>query len=83
MSNSTTIDYGEASQLAIEFPANVEGNCYLHFANSHSETAELVTLNYNIEHSVLGIPQMLFLLVAIGVLLLFVVAGYIAMGKYG
>lgn len=81
--NGTTIDYGEASQLTIELSTRVEGECKLHFDNSHSESAELVTLTYNIEHYIFGIPQMLFLLIAIGILLLFVVAGYIAMGKYG
>ncbi len=81
--NSTTIDYGETSQLTIELSTKVEGECQLHFDNTHSESAELVTLTYSTEHYIFGIPQMLFLLIAIGVLLLFVVAGYIAMGKYG
>lgn len=81
--NSTIIDYGDTNQLTIELSTKVDGECKLHFDNSHSESAKLITINYNIEHYIFGVPQMLFLLIAIGILLLFVVAGYIAMGKYG
>jgi hypothetical protein len=81
--NGTTTDYGETSRGAIDFFADVKGECLLHFDNSDSQNAQLVTLNYDVEHYIFGIPQMLFLLLAIAGLLLFVVAGYIIMGKYG
>ena len=81
--NGTTTDYGEVSRFAVAFFTDVKGECQLHFDNGNASSAQLVTLNYEIEHYVFGIPQMLFLLLAIGVLLVFVVAGYIAMGKYG
>jgi hypothetical protein len=81
--NGTTSDYGEVSRCDIDFSTGVQGKCELHFDNGNSSGAQLVTLNYDVEHYIFGIPQMLFLLLAIAVLLLFVVAGYIVMGKYG
>jgi hypothetical protein len=81
--NGTTSDHGEISQLTLDFFTDVKGECQLHFDNSNSSNPQLVTLNYDVEHYIFGIPQMLFLLLAIGVLLLFVAAGYIIMGKYG
>jgi hypothetical protein len=81
--NGTTSDYGEVSRCTIDFSTDVQGECELHFGNGNSSGAELVTLNYDVEHYIFGIPQMFFLLIAVAVLLLFVVAGYVAMGKYG
>jgi len=81
--NGTTRDLGETSKFTLEFFTSVEGECQLHFDNSNSSNEQLVTLNYDIEHFIFGIPQMIFLLFAIAVLLLFVVAGYMIMGKYG
>ena len=81
--NGTTSDYGEVSHFTVDFFTDDKGECQLHFDNSNSSAAQLVTLNYDVEHYVFGISQMLFLLLAIAVLLLFVAAGYIIMGKYG
>ena len=81
--NGTTSDYGEISRYSIDFFTDTKGVCQLHFDNSNSTNAQLVTLNYDVEHFIFGIPQMLFLLLAIAVLLLCVIAGYMMMGKYG
>lgn len=81
--NGTTTDYGESSRFTVDFFTDIKGECQMHFGNSKTSGAQLVTLNYEVEHYVFGIPQMIFLLLAIAVLLVFVVAGYIVMGKYG
>jgi hypothetical protein len=81
--NGTTVNYGEANQLTTNFFTDVKGECQLNFDNSNTSDSQLVTLNYDVEHFILGIPQLVFLLVAIAALLLVVVAGYIIMGKYG
>jgi hypothetical protein len=81
--NGTTDDRGDLSHCELSFSADVKGECQLHFDNVNSSNAQLVTLNYEVEHFIFGIPQMMFLLIAITVLLLFVAAGYVAMGKYG
>jgi hypothetical protein len=54
----------------------------MHFDNRNSSSSKLVTLNYEVEHYYFGIPSVLFIVVAITVLLVCVVAGYIIMGKY-
>ena len=81
--NGTTSDHREISQFTSGFFTDVKGECQLHFDNSNSSDAQLVTLNYEVEHFIFGIPQMIFLLIAITVLLLCVAAGYMLIGKYG
>jgi len=81
--NGTTSDHGEISQYTIAFFTDVKGECQLHFDNSNSSNAQLVTLNYEVEHYIFGVPQMFFLLIAITLLLLSVAVGYMLMGKYG
>jgi hypothetical protein len=80
--NSTVISLGEVDHCSIRFITDTKGTCELHFDNTNSTGAAFVALNYEIEHYILGIPQMIFVLVAISVLLMVIVAGYIIMGKY-
>jgi hypothetical protein len=80
--NGTTRDYGESSEYNANFASDMRGECELHFDNTNSTSAQLVTLNYNIEHYYFDIPEIPFLLIVIAILLLCVVAGYIIMGKY-
>jgi hypothetical protein len=80
--NATTKDYGETTQGTISFTSDVKGSCELHFDNSNSSDTQLVTLNYEIEHFIFGIPQIPFLLIVITCFLLCIAAGYIIMGKY-
>jgi hypothetical protein len=80
--DGTTKDYDESPDYNINFVSDVQGTCELHFDNTNSTSAQLVTLNYEIEHFYFGIPEIPFLIVVVGVLLLCIVAGYIVMGKY-
>jgi hypothetical protein len=80
--NGTTRDYEESSSYNISFASDVQGECELHFDNSNSSNTQLVTLNYEIEHYYFGIPEIPFLIIVIGILLLCIVAGYVVMGKY-
>ena len=80
--NATTRDYGATAQTSISFISDIKGNLELHFDNSNSSDAKLVTLNYDIEHYIFGIPQIPFLLIAVAVFLVCIAAGYIIMGKY-
>jgi hypothetical protein len=81
--NGTKSDYGEISQFRSDFFSDTSGECQLHFDNSDSSDSQLVTLNYEVDHYVFGIPSMIFMLIVITVLLMFVAAGYVLMGKYG
>ena len=80
--NGTTRDYEESSNYNISFVSDEQGACELHFDNTNSSNAQLVTLNYETEHYYFGIPEIPFLIIVIGILLLCIVAGYVVMGKY-
>jgi hypothetical protein len=80
--NSSSKDFGKVGQCSSSFVSNVKGSCDLHFVNNDSSQAVVVTVSYEVEHFIFGMPQMLFLLALITVLLLAVVAGYVIMGKY-
>jgi hypothetical protein len=80
--NSTTINCGETTQATISFTSEVKGVCELHFDNSNSSGNQLVTLNYEVEHFIFGLPQIPFLLIVVTFFLLCIIAGYIVMGKY-
>ena len=80
--NGTITEYGQTSHFSLDFLTNTEGECQLHSDNTNSSDAQLVTLNYNAEHYIFGMPQMIFLLIFIAAVLLCVVAGYVIMGKY-
>jgi hypothetical protein len=81
--NGTIDERGQVSQCRSQFFTHATGKLQLHFSNTDSSNAQLLTLNYDVEHYIFGIPQLLFLLIAIAVLLLCVAAGYMMMGKYG
>jgi hypothetical protein len=80
--NGTSRYYEESTSYNINFASDVQGECELHFDNTNSTSTQLITLNYEIEHYYFGIPEIPFLIIVIGVLLLCIVAGYIIMGKY-
>jgi hypothetical protein len=80
--NSTFVNLGELDQYSTRFTSHVQGTCELHFDNTNSSESAFVALNYNVEHYILGIPEMIFVLAAIAVLLMIAVSGYIIMGKY-
>ena len=80
--NSTLINFGELDQYSTKFTSNAKGTCELHFDNTNSSEGSFIALNYNVEHYILGVPEMIFVLGAIAVLLMVIVSGYIAMGKY-
>jgi hypothetical protein len=80
--NGTTRNYEESSNYHISFVSDIQGKCELHFDNTNSSSAQLVTLNYEIEHYYFGLPEIPFLIIVIGILLLCIVAGYVIMGKY-
>ncbi len=80
--NGTTLDKGTITQFKINFISDTNGVCELHFNNT-SPSPQIITLNYEVEHYYYGLPSLIWLLIGVAVLLLFVVAGYMAMGKYG
>jgi hypothetical protein len=80
--NSTVLNLGEIDQYSTKFISDVQGTCEVHFDNTNSSESAFVALNYNVDHYIFGIPEMIVVLLAIVVLLMVVVSGYIIMGKY-
>jgi hypothetical protein len=80
--NGTTLDKGSVTQIKTNFISDASGPFELHFDNNSTST-QLITLNYEVERYYFGLPVMIWLLIGIAVLLLFITAGYISMGKYG
>ena len=80
--NSTVTNLGNVDQYSASFKSNVGGTCELGFNNTSSSETILVALNYEVDHYIFGIPEMIFVLAVIVVLLMAFVSGYIIMSKY-
>ena len=77
----TILRYDRVGQTSFSFFTELAGTYVLHFDNSLSSEGKMVTLNYDVEHFILGMPQTLFLvLVIVGVLVL-MIAAFVMMGK--
>jgi len=79
--NGTVQNFGLIGDFHHSFICDSDGTCILHFSNMHSIEEKFVALDYEVEHYILGIPQMLFLTVIIAILCVAAVAVFILMGK--
>jgi len=79
--NGTEKDFGRRGDFHNSFLCDIEGECVLHFSNTDSTEDKLVALNYEVQHYIFGIPQMLFLTIIIVVVCVAAVAVFILMGK--
>jgi hypothetical protein len=79
--NGTVRDFGEKGDFSYSFVCDLEGEYVLHFSNEGSSEDKLVTLDYEVQHYIFGIPQMLFLTLIIAVVCVAAVAAFILMGK--
>jgi hypothetical protein len=79
--NGTEKDFGKKGDFHDSFVCDTDGKCVLRFSNIDSTEDKLVTLNYEIEHYIFGVPQMLFLTIIIVVVCVAAVATFILMGK--
>ncbi|MEJ2280680.1 MAG: hypothetical protein P8X97_01980 [Candidatus Bathyarchaeota archaeon] len=68
--NATEINFGEIGELNYNFMCDAKGEYQLNFVNNDLNESKLVTLNLDVEHYILGMPQMLFLAVVIVVIFL-------------
>lgn len=79
--NGTELDFGETGTFSYSFVCDLEGEYVLHFSNVDYSEEKSVTGDYEIEHYILGMPQMLFLTIVIVLVCLAAVAAFILMGK--
>ena len=79
--NGTVNEFGNVGSFHYSFVCDVEGEYVLHFSNLNSTETKHVTLDYEVQHYIFGIPQMLFLTIIIVVICVAAVAAFILMGK--
>jgi hypothetical protein len=79
--NATLKDYGEVSDYRTSFVCDLEGEYVLNFTNKDQTENKLVTLNYEIDHYIFGMPQMLFMVILIAVVSVVGVAVFIGLSK--
>jgi hypothetical protein len=69
------------SYFGYSFICDQAGNYILRFYNMDSSKDKMVTLNYEIQHYIFGIPQMLFLTIIIVIVCIGAVATFTLMGR--
>jgi hypothetical protein len=79
--NGTVQNFGEVGTFTTSFVCDLEGEYTLNFTNTDQSENRLVTLNYNIDHYIFGIPQTLFLVILIGVVSVLGVAVFIGLSR--
>jgi hypothetical protein len=78
--NATVKDFGESGDFIYRFVCDAEGVYVLTFNNTGSENMQ-VTLNYEVDHYIFGIPQMLFMVILIVGISLVGVAVFIGLSR--
>ena len=79
--NATVKDFDKIGDFHHSFVCDLEGEYILHFSNRDSAENKFVTLDYEVQHYIFGIPQMLFMTIFIVVVCVAAVAVFILMGK--
>ena len=78
---NTVIHYNKVGQKSLSLHATTPGIYILHFDNSDSPEEKMVTLNYDVQHYIFGIPQTLFYVLVIAVISVIGVAFFVLLGK--
>jgi hypothetical protein len=78
--NGTKKEFGKVGYGNYLFVSDGEGTCILHFSNYNSED-KFVTLNYEVQHYIFGVPEMFFFTLIIILVCIAAVAVFILMAK--
>ncbi len=79
--NGTLLDYGEIGDFHLSFVSDSDGQCTLNFTNQDAGDRKLVTLDYEIDHYMFGMPQMLFMTLVVAVICVGGVAVFIMLSR--
>jgi len=79
--NGTVKDFGKVGYLDYRFVCDSKGEYIMHFSNADSTLEKQVTLNYEVQPYILGVPQMFFLVIIIAVICVAAMAVFVLMGK--
>lgn len=80
--NATVRDFGGSGDFSYSFICDVEGEHMLHFVNTDQKEDMRVTLNYEVQHYIFGIPQLVFATILVALICVFgVVVAFALMGR--
>ena len=77
----TMKEFGDSGDFSYSFVCDAEGEYKLNFTNTDQTENKLVTLNYEIDHYIFGMPQMLFMVILIAVVSMVGVAVFIGLSR--
>jgi len=77
----TMVEYRHYGSVDYSFVCNATGEYRLCFSNVQSLEDKFVTLDYEVQHYIFGIPQLLFLTLVIVAICLAMVAAFIFLSK--
>jgi hypothetical protein len=78
--NDTVKDFDASGSFSYSFICDIEGEYVLKFVNT-GQTEKTVYLNYEVQHYIFGIPQMLFMTIIIVLACVVGVAAFVALGR--
>ena len=79
--NDTVKDFGGSGDFSYSFICDVEGEYVLHFVNTDQTEDIRVTLDYEVQHYIFGIPQMLFMAIIVVLACIGGVFAFVIMGR--
>jgi hypothetical protein len=79
--NASVRDFGGSGDFSYSFICDVEGEYVLHFVNTDQTEEVRVTLDYEVDHYIFGMPQMLFMVILIAVVSMVGVAVFIGLSR--
>ena len=77
--NGTMRDFKTSGDFSYSFICDIEGEYLLHFVNGDQNEDLRLILDYEIQHYIFGIPQMLFMVILIAIISLVGVAIFIGL----
>jgi len=80
--NSTEINFDDVGLLSYNFISDMKGEYKMSFVNNDLNENKLVTLNYDVEPYMFGMPQTQFLIILIAVICVMMVAVYSLLGPH-
>jgi hypothetical protein len=79
--NGTKRDFSGTGDFSYSFICNAEGQYVLHFVNTDQADEIRITLDYEVQHYIFGIPQMLFMAIIVVLACVIGVAAFVMMGR--
>jgi hypothetical protein len=79
--NGTIKEFGGSGDFSYSFVCDAEGEYVLHFVNTDQTDEMRLTLDYEVDHYIFGMPQMLFMVIIIAVVSMVGVAVFIGLSR--